>query len=317
MRTAWSLASVLRKRRFDQGALDLDFPEVKVVLDPETKVPTEVKELVYDESHQMIEEFMLAANEAVAVELKMKRRTAMHRIHEDPDADRLEEFAEIARIHGFKVGDLTNKKHVQKLLADAKGSTVEQSIKLGLLKSLKRAAYSIEALGHYGLAKMDYCHFTSPIRRYADLTVHRALQAVLVNPPVSPPRLPKAQKLEEIAQHISDTERNSSEAEGATKRMKMMEFLYNVSTSENPPIYEALITDVRRMGLFVEITHMQVKGLVKKEDLPRGKWIFEPGMMAFRNYNEKKDFKLGQRVKVKISKVNIERQLVDFDLAEG
>lgn len=316
VRTAWELADVLRKRRFARGALDLDFPEVKVVLDPETKKPTEVKELIYDESHQMIEEFMLSANEAVAVELKMKRRTAMHRIHEDPDADRLEEFAEMARIHGFKVGDLTNKKHVQKLLNDAKGSTVEQSIKLGLLKSLKRACYSIEALGHYGLAKMDYCHFTSPIRRYADLTVHRALQSVLVNPPQSLPKAPKAQKLEEIAQHISDTERNSAEAENATKRMKMMEYLYTIAKSETPPTFEALITDVRRMGLFVEITHMQVKGLVKKEELPQGKWVFEPSVMAFRDYKSKKDFKLGQRVKVKISRVDMERQLVDFELAD-
>lgn len=316
VRTAWSLADVLRKRRFRDGALDLDFPEVRVILDEKTKKPIEVKELEYDESHQMIEEFMLSANEAVAVEIKMKRRNALHRIHEDPDADRLNEFAEIAKIHGFNAGDLTNKKHVQDLLNAAKGSTVEQSIKLGLLKSLKRAAYSVEGLGHYGLAKMDYCHFTSPIRRYADLVVHRALQHLLVNPPAAPARLPKAQKLEEIAQHISDTERNSAEAENETKRMKMMEYLFEIAQKEDAQVFSALVTDVRRMGLFVEITDMQVKGLVKKEDLPDGKWVFEPGVMAFRNYNDKKDFRLGQRVKVKISRVSVERQLVDFKLAE-
>ncbi len=316
IRTAWGLADVLRKRRFKNGALDLDFPEVKAVLDDETKKPVEVKELVYDESHQMIEEFMLAANEAVAVELKLKRRNALHRIHEDPDADRLNEFAEIARIHGFQVGDLTNKKHIQELLMASKGETVEQSIKLGLLKSLKRAAYSVEGLGHYGLAKMDYCHFTSPIRRYADLVVHRVLQHVLVNPPENPAKLPKSHKLEEIAQHISDTERNSAEAENATKRMKMMEYLFDIAQQKGAQVFEALITDVRRMGLFVEITDMQVKGLVKKESLPKGRWVFEPSVMAFRNYNEKKDYKLGQRVKVKIAHVDMERQLVDFYLIE-
>ncbi|MEO1855906.1 MAG: ribonuclease R [Rubritalea sp.] len=316
IRTAWSLADVLRKRRFKNGALDLDFPEVKVVLDEKTKKPIEVKNLVYDESHQMIEEFMLSANEAVAVELKMKRRNALHRIHEEPDADRLNEYAEIARIHGFRVGDLTNKKHVQDLLKAAKGSTVEQSIKLGLLKSLKRAAYSIEGLGHYGLAKMDYCHFTSPIRRYADLVVHRALQSVLKNPPTHPVKLPKAKKLEEVAQHISDTERNSGEAESATKRMKMMEFLFDIAQQESKQTFNTLITDVRRMGLFVEITDMQVKGVVKKEALPKGKWVFEQSVMAFRNYNEKKDYKLGQRVNVQIARVDMERQLVDFVLIE-
>ena len=316
IRTAWDLADVLRKRRFKNGALDLDFPEVKVILDEKTKKPIEVRKLVYDESHQMIEEFMLSANEAVAVELKMKRRNALHRIHEDPDADRLNEFAEIARIHGFQVGDLTNKKHVQDLLRSAKGSAVEQSIKIGLLKSLKRAAYSVEALGHYGLAKMDYCHFTSPIRRYADLVVHRALQHVLSNPPANPVRLPKSGKLEEIAQHISDTERNSGEAENATKRMKMMEYLYTIAKKDGKQTFNALITDVRRMGLFVEITDMLVKGVVKKEALPNGKWVFEPGVMAFRNYSENKDFKLGQRVNVQIARVDMERQLVDFVLVE-
>ncbi|MFD2277393.1 ribonuclease R [Rubritalea spongiae] len=314
IRTAWGLADVLRKRRFAHGALDLDFPEVKVVLDEETKKPIEIKELVYDESHQMIEEFMLAANEAVAVELKMKRKNAVHRIHEDPDADRLNEFAEIARIHGFNAGDLTNKKHIQELLKQAKGSAVEQSIKLGLLKSLKRAAYSIEMLGHYGLAKMDYCHFTSPIRRYADLIVHRALQSLLVNPPVNPVRLPKSTKLEEIAQHISDTERNSAEAENATKRMKMMEYLFMLAQQDDPPVFEALITDVRRMGIFVEITNMQVKGLVKKEEFPQGRWNFEQGVMAFRDYQSQNELRLGQKVKVKIARVNMEKQLVDFTI---
>ncbi|MFC4993196.1 ribonuclease R [Rubritalea tangerina] len=316
IRRAWGLADVLRKRRFDMGALDLDFPEVKVVLDEQSKKPIEVQKLVYDESHQMIEEFMLAANEAVAVELKMKRRNAMHRIHEDPDADRLNEFAEIARIHGFQVGDLTNKKHIQELLRQAKGQAVEQSIKLGLLKSLKRAAYSIEGLGHYGLAKMDYCHFTSPIRRYADLVVHRALQHVLVNPPEKPDRLPKSAKLEEIAQHISDTERNSAEAENATKRMKMMEYLYDLSQSDKEVSFEALITDVRRMGLFVEITDMSVKGLVKRESLPRGNWDFEQNIMAYRNYKAKKELRLGQKVRVRIQRVDVEKQLVDFVLIE-
>lgn len=316
VREAWKLASVLRKRRFGAGALELDFPEVKVVLDDETKKPIEVKQLVYDESHQMIEEFMLSANEAVAVELKMKRRNALHRIHEDPDADRLQEYAEIARIHGFKVGDLTNRKHVQALLKAASGTAVEHSIKLGLLKSLKRAAYSVDGLGHYGLAKMDYCHFTSPIRRYADLVVHRALQSVLVNRPEKPAKVAKLQKLEEIAQHISDTERNSAEAENATKRMKLMEYLMQVSRSGKSPTFEALVTDVRRMGVFVEIMEMQVKGLVKKEDFPEGRWQLDTSGMRYGLRGTQVELKLGQRVKVKIRRVDMERQLVDFLIEE-
>lgn len=317
IRTAWGLASVLRKRRFRLGALDLEFPEVKVVLDPETKLATDVVKLEYDESHQMIEEFMLAANEAVAVALKNQRKNAIYRVHEEPDADRLNEFGEMAGIHGFNFGDLTNPKHIQELLAAVKGHTLEQSIKLGLLKSLKRAAYSVEPLGHYGLAKMDYCHFTSPIRRYADLVVHRGLQSLLVNPPVKPDHVAKASKLEEVAQHISDTERNSAEAENKTKRMKMMEYLFRLSQGEDGgQTFDALVTDVRRMGLFVEITDMQVKGLVKKEYLPKGgKWVFEQGLHAFRDMTSDTQYQLGQSVRVKIQRVDVEKQLVDFVMA--
>ncbi|SHK04562.1 ribonuclease R [Rubritalea squalenifaciens DSM 18772] len=313
LREAWKLAAVLRKRRFDHGSLDLDMPEVRVVLDETTKKPVGIRKVDYDESHQMIEEFMLAANEAVAVELKMQRRNAIFRVHEDPDADRLYEFAELARIHGFRAGDLTNKKHVQELLKAAKGSPLEQSIKLGLLKSLKRAAYGTESLGHYGLAKMDYCHFTSPIRRYADLIVHRALQGVLVNRPEKPDRVPKMAILEDVAQHISDTERKSAEAENESKKMKMMEYLLNLTRESNPPVFEGIITDVVRMGLFVEILDMQVKGLVKVMDFPRGDWRLEMHAMRYSG-GKGKELAIGQKVPVQISRVDIEQQLVDFKI---
>jgi len=135
----WELASVLRKKRFEDGALDLEFPEVKVVLDDKLKA-VGIENVIHNESHQMVEECMLAANEAAAVELKMKRKNAVYRIHEDPDADKLNEFAENARAQGYQVGDLTNKKHIQDLFDRVKGSANEESIKIGLLKSLKRAA---------------------------------------------------------------------------------------------------------------------------------------------------------------------------------
>lgn len=315
LRQAWKLAAVLRKRRFDNGALDLDMPEVRVVLDEETKKPIEIRKVEYDESHQMIEEFMLAANEAVAVELKMKRRHGIFRVHEDPDADRLYEFAELARIHGFRAGDLTNKKHIQELLKAAKDTPLDHSIKLGLLKSLKRAAYGTESLGHYGLAKMDYCHFTSPIRRYADLIVHRSLQSVLVNRPEKPDRVPKNNILEDIAQHISDTERKSAEAENESKRMKMMEYLLIISRKGNSPVFEGFITDVVKMGLFVEIIDMQVKGLVRPVDFPGSNWRLE--MHALRYSDGKgRELSLGQKVKVKITRVDIEQQMVDFKIVD-
>ncbi len=316
LKLAWELASILRKKRFADGALDLEFEETKIVLDDKLKA-VDVVAVVHNESHQMVEECMLAANEAVAVALKMQRKSAIYRIHEDPDFDKLNEFAEKARAQGYRVGDLTNKKHIQDLLDKVKGTTNEESIKIGLLKSLKRAAYSTDAFGHYGLAKMDYCHFTSPIRRYADLVVHRALQSLLVNPPEKPDRNPKLTEIAEIAAHISDTERKSAEAENETKRMKMMEYLVSIQEDSGGKVFKALVTDVRRMGLFVEISSMRVKGLVKVEDLPgrsHDNWRME-GMRYVSSSGQ--EIKLGEKVNVEIKRVDLERKMVDFRIVEN
>ncbi len=312
VRDSWELASLLRRRRFNQGALDLDFPETKVLLDEE-KVPVDVVLSVHNQSHQMIEEFMLIANEVVAIELKRKRRNAIHRIHEEPDIDRLNEFADDARQHGYQVGDLTNAQHVRELLNACRGELNEAAIKLGLLKSMKRAAYSVEGLGHYGLAKMDYCHFTSPIRRYADLIVHRAMQSLLSNPPAQPDRVVGIAELEATAKHISETERTSASAESESKRMKIMEFLVLDSKKPDPTVFEAMITEVRRSNLFVEVMKIQSKGMVKKEDFPSGEWVHEPHLAQF-HHSKLGDLRLGQRIEVQVTHVDMERMLVDYKI---
>src|SRR5881296_2573116 len=174
LHTAWELASLLRRKRFQHGALDLDFPEVKVWVDKRGH-PVKLERVENDESHQLIEEFMLAANEAVARELKNRSVPTIYRVHENPDPEKLAEYRELALSYQYLVGDLTQRREIQKLLAATKGKPEEQALKIGLLKSLKRARYFSQPLGHYGLAKANYLHFTSPIRRYADLVVHRAL----------------------------------------------------------------------------------------------------------------------------------------------
>ncbi len=171
---AWELAALLRRKRFEHGALDLDFPEVKVRVDKEGK-PTGLERVENDESHQLIEEFMLAANEAVGRELKKRAIPTVYRVHENPDPEKLAEYREFVLSFDYKVGDLTHRAELQRLLAEIRGKPEEQALKIGLLKSLKRARYDPKPLGHYGLAKTNYLHFTSPIRRYADLVVHRAL----------------------------------------------------------------------------------------------------------------------------------------------
>src|SRR6266853_1255408 len=170
LHTAWELASLLRRKRFEHGSLDLDFPEVKVYVDSAGK-PLRLERVENDESHQLIEEFMLAANEAVARELRHRSIATIYRVHEDPDPEKLAEYREFILSFGYKVGDLSHRKEVQRFLASISGKPEEQALKIGLLKSLKRARYAAQPLGHYGLAKANYLHFTSPIRRYADLVV--------------------------------------------------------------------------------------------------------------------------------------------------
>ncbi|MES2660181.1 MAG: ribonuclease R [Verrucomicrobiota bacterium] len=313
VKEGWNLASTLRRRRFEHGALDLEMPEIKIRLDDQGRAAV-AEPVVHTESHQLVEECMLAANEAVAKILRERMKPAVYRIHEDPDPSRLMDYTETAKAHGYRPGDLTNRSHIQDLLDQSKGSPEEHVIKLGLLKSLKRAVYSAEPIGHYGLAKTDYCHFTSPIRRYADLIVHRALQPLLENAPKPHDRTPSQADLYEISRHISDTERTSSDAESETKQIKLLEYLDRVASSPEPPVFNGLITDVRPMGLMVEIPDMGVRGVVKREDLPEGRWFFEPHRMAWVS-KDGKVIQLGMRLPLRVINIDFDKRFVDFAVA--
>lgn len=313
VREAWKMASKLRRQRFANGALDLEIPEVRIKLDSEGNACT-AAHVEHTASHQLIEECMLAANEAVARLLKGQMKPAIYRIHDDPGPDKLLDYTETAILHGYRPGDLTNRHHIQKLLDESKGRPDEHIIKIGLLKSLKRAAYSPDPVGHYGLAKTDYCHFTSPIRRYADLVVHRALQSLLKNPPKRPDRTPDQAELHTLARHISDTERNSAEAETETRMIKLFEYLARVAEMHDPHEFDGLITDVRPMGLMVEVPDIGIRGVVKHEDLLPGRWRFEGHRMAWASSD---GITLQPGLKLSLHVVGLDRakRFVDFAMA--
>ncbi len=313
VREAWKLASLMRRRRFTAGALDLEMPEIKIRLDSKGRAVA-AEPVIHTESHQLVEECMLAANDAVAKILRERMKPAVYRIHEDPDPSRLMDYTETAKLHGYRPGDLTNRAHIQKLLDESKGTPEEHIIKLGLLKSLKRAAYSAEPIGHYGLAKGDYCHFTSPIRRYADLIVHRALQPLLQNPPKKPDRTSSQADLREISRHISDTERTSAEAESETKMIKLFEYLQRVAEMHDPHEFDGLVTDVRPMGLMVEIPDMSIRGVVKREDLPEGRWRLEGHRGAWVSADGKV-IAMGMRIPLHVIGLDREKRFVDFAVA--
>lgn len=310
VREAWNLASILRRNRYAKGALDLDFPEVRAVMDKDGRVTGIITE-EYDESHQLIEECMLAANEAVALALKNGNRPTIYRVHEEPDSSKLFEFGQLCKLYGHSVHDIGQRQYLNELMKSIKGSPDEQLLKLALLKSLMRARYDTEPLGHYGLATPNYCHFTSPIRRYADLVVHRSLNPLLANPPKGSKGAGSAGRLEEDAEHISETERISASAEKDANRMKLFEWLEGQCYTEHPEVHEALVTETRHFGVLLEIPRLQIKGLVKPDKLPGGRWVYEAFASRWKN-DHGSVLCAGLRVPVIPVKVDREQQWADF-----
>jgi ribonuclease R len=315
---AWELASLLRRKRFEHGALDLDFPEVKVVVDSRGK-PVRLERVENDESHQLIEEFMLAANEAVARELKKRAIPTIYRVHENPDPEKLAEYREFALSFGYKVGDLTLRLELQRLLSEIRGKPEEQALKVGLLKSLKRARYEPRPLGHYGLSKTNYLHFTSPIRRYADLIVHRALgrDAALRRPDVAsrPLHHPDMAEIASLAEHISATERNAADAEIDATQMKKLEFFQQQIAGRKPQIFAATVVDVRNYGLMVELPDALLTGLVHVSSLTGDFYQFEPVRRQLVGQRSRKRFRIGDKLSVFVARVDVFKRQVDFAIA--
>jgi ribonuclease R len=315
---AWELAALLRRKRFEHGALELDFPEVKVRIDADGK-PVRLERVENDESHQLIEEFMLVANEMVARELKKRAIPTIYRVHENPDPEKLAEYREFALSFGYKVGDLTHRAELQRLLAETRGKPEEQALKVGLLKSLKRARYDPQPLGHYGLAKTNYLHFTSPIRRYADLVVHRALGRH--GPPGRPARSasapyhPTMAEIGSIAEHISTTERNAAEAEIDATQMKKLEFFQQQLAGRKPQMFSATVVDVRNYGLMVELPDALLTGLVHVSSLTDDFYVFEPARHQLIGRRSRKKFNVGDKLSVFVARVDIFKRQVDFAIA--
>ena len=317
---AWELASLLRRKRFEHGALDLDFPEVKVWVDGQGH-PVRLERVENDESHQLIEEFMLAANEAVARELKKRAIPTIYRVHENPDLEKLAEYREFVLSFNYKVGDLTHRAELQRLLGAIAGKPEEQALKVALLKSLKRARYSPQPLGHYGLAKPNYLHFTSPIRRYADLVVHRALGRDPAGAGGRPARSVRAPyradmgEIASIAEHISATERNAADAENDAAQIKKLEFFQRQLDQRNPQIFRAAIVDVRNYGLMMELPDALITGLVHVSSLTDDFYLFEPARRQLIGRRSRKRFKIGDEVSVFVARVDTFKRQVDFAIA--
>jgi ribonuclease R len=300
-----ALAQKIRRLRFKAGALELDFPEMKIRLDDHGRISA-IERVENDISHQLIEEYMLLANEAVAGKLMEQNVPAIYRVHEPPDERRLREYREEVLSHHIPVGNLTKRTEVQKLLEKLGTIAIGAALKIGFLRSLMRARYAVEPLGHYGLAKTKYAHFTSPIRRYADLVVHRALFQKSHG---------SVHSLKETADHISDTERNSADAERDSKDVKLYAFLKGQLKSPNPPRYPGLVIDVRNFGFFVDVPGLAMSGLVHLSSIEDDFYVFDSERSQLVGRRNRRVIRLGDKVQVQVAKVDSFKKQVDFRLA--
>lgn len=308
---AFQLFKRLRAMRIERGSIDFDLPEPEIILDVEEGVATAILKTPRTEAHMLIEEFMIAANEAVAEFLEESGKPSVYRIHETPDPEKMADFKALAYHFSYSLPtiELITPKQLAEVVKLAKGKPEERLINTVLLRSLKQAIYSIENLGHFGLASECYTHFTSPIRRYPDLIVHRLLEAA-IDKSSKKNEEDQAEILAEMAQHCSQMERKSMQAEWEIRDLYVALFMRDKIGEE----YEGIISSVTRFGVFVELKPYFVEGLVHLTNLKSESWEFDDKRHELRGRQSGTLFKIGDPIKVLVAKVDIERRQIDFTI---
>ncbi|HNC23649.1 MAG TPA: RNB domain-containing ribonuclease, partial [Opitutaceae bacterium] len=311
IRALWRIASRLRQDRMAGGSLDLDMPETKIFVDP-AGYADRLEKIEHDESHQLIEEFMLAANEAVARLTRTKSLPSLYRVHDEPDVDKLEEYRALLATFGIRVGDLTQRAELVKLLQTLRTHPQGYTLRTQLLRSLKKAAYRATPDGHFGLHKRDYTHFTSPIRRYADLVVHRVLDSHLVRQRGSRGPAYDLNRIERLGEHLSLTEINSAEAERESVKIKLLEFFERELERRPPTRFAAIITDVRANGFFVELLESMTFGFIATDSLPDDYYLLTDDGATLLGRRTKRRYHLNDRLEVVVDRVDRYKRLIDF-----
>ncbi|YCA43410.1 ribonuclease R [Bacillus sp. JZ8] len=304
------LAAILRQKRMDRGAIDFDFKEAKVLVDEEGH-PSDVRLYERSVGEKLIEEFMLLANETVAEHFHWMNIPFMYRVHEDPKEDKLNRFLEFITNFGYAVKGTGNSIHpraLQEVLEAVQGSPEEMVISTVMLRSMQQARYSHESLGHFGLSTEFYTHFTSPIRRYPDLIVHRLIRTYLVQNQVDSATQEKWQeRLPEIAKHTSDRERRAVDAERETDDLKKAEFMADKVGEE----FEGIISSVTKFGIFVELSNT-IEGLVHVSDLSDDYYHYDERNFAMIGERTGNVLRIGDEVKVQVASVNKDERSIDF-----
>ena len=306
------LREILHKKRARRGAIDFDLPEQKVILDDKLK-PVEIVQRVHGNAESVIEEFMLAANETVAQHMFKQKWPFVYRVHDIPAEDKMQELAKLLANFNvkFKVQEEMDPAEIQRAVKAMAGRPEERLVSTVALRSMKQAVYQTENIGHFGLAAKFYTHFTSPIRRYPDLIVHRLLREWMHNPEMTSAKAePLTDKLDIIAEHSSIRERAAAEAERATVELKMCEYMEEHIGEE----FDGVVSGVTAFGMFVELAN-GVEGLVHISSLMDDYYDFYEERYALVGTHTKKQYRLGDKVRIEVLQVNIQDVSIDFIMA--
>lgn len=308
------LAQVLRDRRMSRGAIDFDFKESKVIV-KEDGWPVDIVLRERTVAERLIEEFMLVANETVAEHFHWMELPFIYRIHEDPKPEKLQRFFEFVTNFGLVIkgtGNSVHPKALQEILKSIEGLPEEPVISTMLLRSLQQAKYYPESLGHFGLSADYYTHFTSPIRRYPDLIVHRLIRTYLINGDTSKETVVHWNSvMDEIAEHTSERERRAVDAERDTDALKKAQFMSDKIGEE----FIGMVSSITNFGIFVELPNT-VEGLVHISNMTDDYYRFEDRMMTMIGERTGRQFRIGDEVKIRVSNVNIEESAIDFEIVD-
>jgi ribonuclease R len=309
------LALLIYDQRKARGNLDFDLPEAEIILDLQG-MPENIVRAERNIAHRIIEEFMIAANEAVAGHLTEKDSPTLYRVHEGPDQEALEALAPFLLSLGYRLPqkkDNISPLEIQRLLESARGKPEERVLNRVLLRSMKQAVYQPENIGHFGLASTCYTHFTSPIRRYPDLIVHRMLDRVMRGDKLKPnAQADLLRYLQEAGKHTSERERHAMDAEREMVDLKKAQFMMNKMGEE----FTGFITSLANFGFFVELDAYFIEGLVKLSSLTDDDYAYYEKEYVIKGRCHGRKFRLGDNVRVRVARINAFRSEIDFELLQ-
>lgn len=306
------LSALLREKRMNRGSINFDFPEAKIVLDDSGK-PIDIYKQRPTAAHGIIEEFMLICNETVAQQFYWMEAPFVYRVHEKPSMDKLTAFNDFLRNMSFKIkgGEDVQPREFANLLNKIDGTPMENIISRVMLRSLMKAKYSPENMGHFGLAFNYYCHFTSPIRRYPDLAIHRIIKEYISNPPSAERQDKLHQFATEAALHSSEMEINAQEAEREVDDLKKAQYMLGKIGER----YEGIISSVVSFGFFVELENT-VEGFVRAAELKDDYYVYNEKDLTLTGEHTKKVYKIGDKVNIEVAAVNTALREIDFVLTD-